>query len=86
MLAKLVNYYIQELRNINVIFTRIVNASWLLAQSDLDHDFSWDDIKIIDTEQLYNKRLISEMLHRNMQNNDINLMKDTEYSTQQTPH
>lgn len=36
-------------------------------RSDSDHDFLWSDIKILNSEQSYNKRLISEMLHIKMQ-------------------
>jgi len=48
-------------------------------RSDSGHDFLWDDIKILDTEHSYHKRLISEMLHIKMQKNGINLMKDTDF-------
>jgi len=47
-------------------------------RSDLGHDFSWNDTEILDTEQSYHKRLISEMLHTKMQKNGINSMKDTD--------
>jgi len=47
-------------------------------RSDLGHDFSWNDTKILDTEQSYHKRLISEMLHIKMQKNGINSMRDTD--------
>ncbi|EFN61261.1 hypothetical protein EAG_01146, partial [Camponotus floridanus] len=29
---------------------------------NFDHEFKWDDVKILDKESFYNKRLISEML------------------------
>jgi len=45
---------------------------------NFDHNFDWDNIKILDTESNYNKRLVSEMLHIKEQKNGINLHKDTE--------
>jgi len=47
-----------------------------------NHSFNWQDIKILDTEPNYNKRLISEMLHIKEQANGINLKKDTEFLDQ----
>jgi len=44
-----------------------------------NHSFNWKDIKILDSEPNYNKRLISEMLHIKEQAHGINLKKDTEY-------
>jgi len=46
---------------------------------DLNHNFDWDNIKILDTESNYNKRLISEMLHIKEQKNGINSHNDTEF-------
>lgn len=43
------------------------------------HDFEWDNIKILDREIGYNKRLISEMLHIKSQNNSLNKQEDTEF-------
>jgi len=40
-----------------------------------NHSFNWKDIKILDSEPNYNKRLISEMLHIKEQANGINLKK-----------
>jgi len=45
---------------------------------NFNHNFDWDNIKIMDTESNYNKRLVSEMLHIKEQKNGINLHKDTE--------
>jgi len=44
-----------------------------------NHSFNWNDVRILDSESNYNKRLISEMLHIKEQSNGINLMKDTEF-------
>ncbi|KAL6416525.1 hypothetical protein ACFW04_013388 [Cataglyphis niger] len=38
-----------------------------------NHEFKWNDVKILDTEPIYNKRLISEMLFIKRQNNSLNL-------------
>jgi len=46
---------------------------------DLNHNFDWNNIKILDTESNYNKRLISEMLHIKEQKNGINSHNDTEF-------
>jgi len=46
---------------------------------NFDHDFDWENIKILDTESNYNKRLISEMLHIKEQKKGINSQKDTEF-------
>jgi len=40
-----------------------------------DHTFDWKNIKILDTESNYNKRLISEMLHIKEQMKGINSSK-----------
>jgi len=45
---------------------------------NFDHDFNWDDVKILDQEPFLNKRLISEMLFIKRQNNSLNLQTDTE--------
>jgi len=44
-----------------------------------NHFFDWKDVRILDSESNYNKRLISEMLHIKEQSNGINLKKDTEF-------
>jgi len=45
---------------------------------NFDHDFNWDDVKILDLEPFLHKRLISEMLFIRRQNNGLNLQTDTE--------
>ena len=42
------------------------------------HDFDWDNIKILDTEQSLMKRRISEMIHIKNQISGINKQSDTE--------
>jgi hypothetical protein len=45
---------------------------------EFDHTFDWSNVRILDSESNYRKRLISEMIHIKEQKNGINLMKDTE--------
>jgi len=42
------------------------------------HSFDWDNIKILDSEPNFYKRLVSEMLHIKEHQNAINVQKDTE--------
>lgn len=44
---------------------------------NFNHEFKWDEVKILDKEACYNKRLISEMLYIKRQRNGINLQTDT---------
>jgi len=53
----------------NVISEHILNFK---------HNFNWDNVKILDREPNWHKRLISEMLHIKEQKNGINLQRDTE--------
>ncbi|KYQ57170.1 hypothetical protein ALC60_03836 [Trachymyrmex zeteki] len=41
------------------------------------HEFEWNNIKVLDVERNYNKRLMSEMLHINCQPNGLNMQTDT---------
>ncbi|KYN15231.1 hypothetical protein ALC57_12529, partial [Trachymyrmex cornetzi] len=41
------------------------------------HEFDWENIKIIDKERVLNKRLISEMIHIKKQRQSLNLQNDT---------
>ena len=43
------------------------------------HDFDWNNIKILDCERFYYKRLISEVLHIQQQRYGLNLQSDTEF-------
>jgi len=45
---------------------------------EFNHSFDWKNIKILDYEPNYNKRLISEMLHIKEQRHGINSQKNTE--------
>ena len=42
------------------------------------HKFDWNNVKILDREKNYNKRLISEMLHINMYKHTLNKKEDTQ--------
>jgi len=42
------------------------------------HSFNWNNVKILDTEANYYKRLVSEMLHSKEQSNGLNAQKDTD--------
>lgn len=44
---------------------------------ELNHDFKWEDVEILDNESFLNKRLISEMLFIKDKNN-LNLQTDAE--------
>ena len=41
-----------------------------------DHDFQWDNVKILDKEPCFRKRLISEMLNIKKQKNSLNLQTE----------
>jgi len=43
-----------------------------------DHDFDWDNPKILDKEKFYFKRLISEMINIKSQKKALNIQSDTE--------
>jgi len=45
---------------------------------NLKHEFEWDNIKIIDNEFSYQKRLISEMVHIKKQQHSLNKQSDTD--------
>ncbi|KYN14550.1 hypothetical protein ALC57_13247, partial [Trachymyrmex cornetzi] len=45
------------------------------------HDFDWDSVRILDQEQILNKRLISEMIFIRNQKNGLNIQSDTESLT-----
>jgi len=44
-----------------------------------NHMFDWNNVKILDIESNYNRRLVSEMLHIREQKRGINSQKDTEF-------
>ncbi|KYQ53643.1 hypothetical protein ALC60_02916 [Trachymyrmex zeteki] len=43
-----------------------------------DHDFQWDNVRVLDEEPCYRKRLTSEMLNIKKQTVSLNLQTDTE--------
>jgi len=45
---------------------------------NLNHDFDWQNVRIIDNERSYHKRIISEMVHIKKQQHGINKQGDTE--------
>jgi len=44
-----------------------------------NHDFYWLNMKILNSERFFWKRIISEMLNIQLQNNGLNYQTDTEY-------
>jgi len=46
---------------------------------NFNHEFEWDNIKIIDNELSYQKRIISEMVHIKKQQHGLNKQSDTEF-------
>lgn len=57
-------------------YKRQSDVNW--HRNDLGHDFQWDKVEILDKEQFYHKRLISEILHIKTQKAGVTLMKDAE--------
>jgi len=45
---------------------------------NFNHEFEWDNIKIMDNELSYQKRIISEMVHIKKQQHGLNKQSDTE--------
>jgi len=43
-----------------------------------NHDFNWDKPEVLDSEKIYYRKLISEMINIKIQNNGLNLQSDTE--------
>ncbi|KYN37007.1 hypothetical protein ALC56_08798 [Trachymyrmex septentrionalis] len=44
----------------------------------LDHEFKWDEVEILDEEPCYRRRLVSEMINIKKQKNGLNLQTDTD--------
>ncbi|EFN67610.1 hypothetical protein EAG_08079, partial [Camponotus floridanus] len=42
------------------------------------HEFSWNNVKILDQDPLFLRRIISEMIHITRQDNGLNVQNDTE--------
>jgi len=49
---------------------------------DKNHEFDWDNPKILDREKYYYKRLVSEMINIKSQKNSLNMQTDTEHLQQ----
>jgi len=63
-------------KNIN---KNITNRSAITEHRlNFNHDFKWEDVKILDRETFYYKRLISEMIFIKRQRNGLNSLTDTE--------
>ena len=45
---------------------------------NFDHNFRWNEVKILDCESSFNKRLVSEMIHIERQKQGLNKKNDTE--------
>ena len=45
---------------------------------ETNHEFDWGEVKILDKEQSYYKRLTSEMIYIKKQNHGLNKQSDTE--------
>src|SRR5436190_8884249 len=45
---------------------------------EFNHNFDWDNTRVLDTDSFRFRREISEMIHINLQTNGINLQSDTE--------
>jgi len=43
------------------------------------HEFDWENVKILDNERFLGKRLISEMLHIQLQQSSLNPQADTDF-------
>jgi len=50
-------------------------------QISLNHNFDWSNVRILDSESSYNKRLTSEMIFIRTQKNGLNLQSNTESLT-----
>ena len=79
--GKIVSEFAQEydiLRTSGYSESPCIHACTLTNRIELGHDFEWNDVKILDKEPVYNKRLISEMLHIRSQTSSLNKQEDTE--------
>jgi len=57
---------------------RNTNTPSVITEHKLEYGhFDWDGVKIMDKESLWNKRIISEMLHISKQTKSLNLQSDT---------
>ncbi|EFN67155.1 hypothetical protein EAG_12459, partial [Camponotus floridanus] len=42
------------------------------------HEFNWDDVRILDEDPSFLRRIISEMIHITRHNNSLNIQNDTD--------
>jgi len=59
---------------------KLSNFLSVISRHKLDHDHTidWRNANILDSEQSYYKRMISEMIHIKRQENGLNKQSDTE--------
>lgn len=72
--------YAHGSKNINTIYASILPDTRSLSEhiKNFNHEFDWENVKVLDVEHNYQKRLISEMIHIKSQKLSINVQKDTE--------
>ncbi|KYN21863.1 hypothetical protein ALC57_05757 [Trachymyrmex cornetzi] len=63
------NDYKKPMNNLSVVSRHIL---------EFNHAMDWDNTNIVDSEQSYYKRMISEMIHIKKQKNSLNKQSDTE--------
>jgi len=82
------NYVGQTKRRLNTRIRKHLNdikksTGTLSVVSDhrlkLNHDFNWDEVRILDKEPSWKKRIVSEMIHIKKQKCGINKHSDTEF-------
>jgi len=74
---RLLNFRISEHRNhIKRNFTQIFVIT--NHRLDLDYDFDWDNVEILDEEINCKKRFISKMIHIKNQDCDLKLQNNTD--------
>ncbi|XP_018351978.1 PREDICTED: uncharacterized protein LOC108754279 [Trachymyrmex septentrionalis] len=57
---------------------RVIVSSIGSPLRQLDHEFQWDEVVILDEEPCYRRHLVSEMLNIRKQKNGLNLQTDTD--------
>jgi len=61
--------------NKNIITQSVITEHRL----QFNHDFDWEDVKILDSERFLGKHLVSEMMFIKKQKNGINSQSNTEH-------
>lgn len=46
---------------------------------EFSHDFDWDNVRILNEEYSYSKRLVSQMLYMKKQKTSLNLQSDIDF-------